>query len=327
MNEADILRIAGEPCRYFQETEVHEYLTRAPGEYYRFIKNSLGKLASGEATMEMPPKQIFSDPDFSGDFRVMPCVVRNGTITTKSVKLVGTNILQSRVPGQITVGKAFVIDNEENYISHIFEACLLSSARTAICACLAIDLLGKGYRQLTIIGAGRVGYYCARYALALGLVDSLILADIDQERAESMASILRDGYPGTPITASIYADLADTDIVLLATTSRTGIYSPDHFDSKLVISVGADIDFQHELSPDIAKDANIFVDTLDSCRYGDLKLWIENGLVVPEKITELLPIIVNGPEVDVPGRRVFISTGTALFDNQTMAYIIGEHVK
>jgi len=84
---------------------------------------------------------LFSDPGDAGDFRVMPCVVRRGGRVRKTIKVVGTNLAQQVVPGQITVGKALALHPVENFVTDLFEACLLSSARTGACAALALDLL------------------------------------------------------------------------------------------------------------------------------------------------------------------------------------------
>ncbi|VAV85122.1 hypothetical protein MNBD_DELTA01-221 [hydrothermal vent metagenome] len=43
--------------------------------------------------LEFPTKQVFSDPDDSSDFRVMPCIVRGKEKVRKTVKIVGANTL------------------------------------------------------------------------------------------------------------------------------------------------------------------------------------------------------------------------------------------
>jgi len=161
----DIFRLNEEPFDYFDDRRVHELLTAEPAQYLAYARNELTNIANGTSQLEMPPKQIFHDKHIDGDFRVMPCVIHCNGSSRKTVKLIGTNISQKLIPNQITVGKAFAIHPSENYISHIFEGCLLSSARTGICAALAIDTLATSdAHDLTIIGAGRVGFYAALYA-------------------------------------------------------------------------------------------------------------------------------------------------------------------
>jgi ornithine cyclodeaminase/alanine dehydrogenase-like protein (mu-crystallin family) len=274
--------------------------------------------------MEMPPKLIFSDPGNNGDFRVMPCVIQDHDIRIKTVKLVGTNVRQRRVTDQITVGKAFLVDDAENFISHVFEACLLSSARTAICACLAMELLcGRG-ATLTVVGAGRVGYYTAFYALALGFAETVVISDIDENRARRTVTALKSRYPGVSISSSDYMSLRHTDVLALATTSVKPVYHPDHFRAGLVISMGADVDYQHELDPAIARISRLFVDTKDCLNYGDLKAWLENGLIAADTITDIFSLLNNYEPDNESIPAVFISTGSGVFDNLTISYLVSE---
>jgi ornithine cyclodeaminase/alanine dehydrogenase-like protein (mu-crystallin family) len=170
-----VLRVTPEPYEYFSEKRIHDLLTERPLEYYRFVKDELTGIAEGRSELELPAKQVFSDPDAGSDFRVMPCVVRSTDKIIKTIKIVGTNTLQNIIPDQITVGKAFALHPKENFVSHIFEACLLSSARTGTCSTIAIDLLARTREKITIYGAGRVGYYAAFYAANLGNVSEVTI--------------------------------------------------------------------------------------------------------------------------------------------------------
>lgn len=143
------VRISREPFEYVDEHTVHAVLTASPEAYISFIDRSLREISSGQRVVEQPGKWIFSKGRTGGDFRVMPCVVKNGASYMKTVKLIGTNTVQSQVPDQITVGKAFRIHPEENYVSHILEACLLSSARTGACATIAVKYLAPARRKIT----------------------------------------------------------------------------------------------------------------------------------------------------------------------------------
>ena len=319
----DIFRLSGEPFSYINEWDVHSALTKDPVGYYRFVKQRLENLVCNKATLEMPPKMLFPDKDSDGDFRVMPCVTKDGDEVMKSVKLVGTNVTQQCVPNQITVGKACVLHPTENFITHIVEACLLSSARTAICAMLGVDFLAKSRKKLTVFGAGRVGYYCAFYASALGWVDEVIIYDPDHARAQKCVESLQSEFPNIHYQANTREALIDTDVLILCTTSQTPIYSTTDFKADLIVSVGADIDSQRELDNSWAQAASLFVDTYDSSRYGDIKSWTENNLIGPESITDLFSLIMDPKMLENNHwPRIFISTGTALFDNLTLSYLL-----
>lgn len=320
--EQRVLRSALEPSAVITDTEVHRALTLDPAGYFRFIYDSLCAIAAGELEVEMPPKQLFSDPGALSDFRVMPCVTRSADRTTKTVKLVGTNIAQHTIPDQITVGKALVIDPVENYVTHIVDACLLSSARTGLCAALAIQLLAVRRDRLVVIGSGRVGYYAAFYAAKVCGIRQIEFTDSDPARASAAATALNARIPGI-CRASSKDKLESPDIVVIATTSHQPVCSPPAWGASLVVSLGADIDHQSELDATWAGAAAIYADTPDSMRFGDLKKWLTLGLLQPESVTDLVTLLKKKKPNKAGGCRLFVSTGSALFDNLTLAYLLG----
>lgn len=322
---ASVLRITPEPYRHLDDMQIHRLLTRDPQHYMGYIRAQLEGIASGHASLDLRPKQVFSDPEGAGDFRVMPCVVRNGTDVRKTVKLVGTNVAQSLIPDQITVGKAFALHPAEDFVTHIFDACLLSSARTGVCAALALDWLSDRRGRIAIVGAGRVGYYAAFYAASLGGVDEISLSDTDTARASRTAELLGNQFPATHFRAHGIGGTRDCDALILATTSTVPICSPGNCNAPVIISLGADSECQHELDQSWAGVADIYVDTLDSANFGDLLAWHEAGLIALEKVTDMLGILRNGISRHGGNTRIFISTGSALFDNLTIGYLIAAH--
>lgn len=318
---AALLRVSAEPYQYLDERRVHGLLVADPRGYLDYLLAELQAIAVGAATLELPAKLLFTDPSASGDFRVMPCVVRHGQQVRKTVKLVGTNLQQQLIPDQITVGKAFVLHPEENFVSHIVESCLLSSARTGACATLALELLATRRRRVTVLGAGRVGYYAALYAAHVPGIEDIILSDHSLQRAAECTQHLARHCPEVHFQARSRAELTDTDVLILATTSSTPIYGPEDFTAALVISLGADSDTQHELHAHWATHADLFVDTLDSQRYGDLRAWLAAGLVRTADLCDLISAL-RKPPAAATRPKVFISTGSALFDNLTLGYLL-----
>jgi len=318
----NVLRVNKEPYRYFTESDIHASLIEKPRQYLGHLRSCLEAISAGTANMALPAKQIFTDIETEGDFRVMPCVIDYPERTIKTVKLVGTNTLQQVVADQITVGKAFMIDSDENFISHIFEGCLLSSARTGACAALAAEHLGKDSHKLVIIGAGRVGYYSALYISTLLPIDSIVIHDLDGQRSSECAEQLAMQLPGCTVSSSSHMPAEGCDILVLATTSRSSIYQQDSIPAGLVISLGADTDSQHEVDQYWSTRAALYVDTLDSQRYGDLRQWLSAGLIDSSDLTDLFTVIREGITEKAVQPRLFISTGTALFDNMTMDYLV-----
>jgi ornithine cyclodeaminase/alanine dehydrogenase-like protein (mu-crystallin family) len=317
----EVLRVRREPCEDVDDASIHRLLTDRPREYLDHLQSELSDIACGRLHMELRPKQLFTDRECGGDFRVMPCVVEGPQGPRKTVKVVGTNVEQRLIPGQITVGQAFAIHPRENFITHRFAGCLLSSARTGACAAIAAQFLAPRQGQVTIIGAGRVGYYAALYLGTLGRAEVIRLYDVDTTRTQAVARSLKPLLQAVEVQALEVPPTQTTDLVVVATTSARPVYGPDDFAAETVISVGADTDWQRELDPRLTRDADIFVDTLDSVSYGDLSAWIDAGLVSADRLTDLLTLI-GDPPTFLGRRRLFISTGSAMFDNLTIGYLL-----
>lgn len=317
-----ILRVALEPSQVVTEWQVHRLLTDRPADYQRFMRTQLEAIAAGRVQLELPPKQLFTDPDAAGDFRVMPCVTRGDGRITKTVKLVGTNLRQRTVPDQITVGRAFALDPHENFITHSFEACLLSSARTGLCAALGTQLLAEGGRTVGIVGAGRVGWYAGYYLCAAQAPQEIRIHDCNAQRARAVAGSLQAALPGVRIVAAGATEVRDVDTLVLASTSREPLVGPQETRATLVVSLGADTDEQSELTDAWAGAADIHVDTQDSARFGDLRRWLERGLLRGEDVTDVFALLRDGARRPAGRPRVFVSTGSALFDNLTIAYLL-----
>lgn len=324
--ELRVLRTSPEPCVVLDDLCVHRLLSESPQDFFDHLLARLRDIAAGRINVELPPKQVFADgagdDGNTGDFRVMPCVTRSADGVIKTVKLVGTNLAQRQVPDQITVGKALVIDAAENFITHVVDACLLSSARTGLCAALAIHLLARRWRRLMVIGSGRVGYYSALYASSCCGVEEIKFMDEDPARAQTAAQAMAARMPRLRCSAGTPGKPGDCDIVVLATTSHQPLCAPPGWGADLVVSLGADTDNQSELDPDWATVADLYVDASDTARFGDLRAWIAAGLVEEKNINKINDLFIS-PALSLSHRpRLFISTGSALFDNLTLEFLL-----
>ena len=252
----ETLRVHHEPFEYVNERAVHDALVTRPLAYLDYLHDSLTAIASGRIVVEQPPKQVFADvvndhgpTSAGGDFRVMPCIVRRESRVWKTVKVVGTNVVQKTVPDQITVGKALCLDAAENHITHIIEACLLSSARTGACAAIAVKQLAVSRRRVLVVGAGRVGSYAAFYVSALQGVEEITFVDLLHDRAEAAAALATRRSRAQRSSAPVRVGSSiEADAVIVATTAQMPIVAPAATQARLVVSVGADAPLQHELS-------------------------------------------------------------------------------
>ncbi|MEC9340639.1 MAG: hypothetical protein VX663_04080 [Pseudomonadota bacterium] len=312
-----------EPERYFSDGEVHRRLTANPASYLAHLAEALGRIGRGAWRSDMPPKWLFEDE--AGDFRVMPCVIRErGRPLVKAVKVVGTNRRRSVVPDQITVGQAFLLHPADNFISHRFAACVLSSARTGACAALAARALAPQASRLRIIGCGRVGYYVARYCAAALPIDRITLQDRDGGRADRLAGWLRQQLPGAVVVKSgARAPAESGEVLVLATDSRTPLITASER-PRLTVSLGADAPAQRELPDDWPLPDRVVVDTRDSRRFGDLAAWDALGRLDGVTLLELSELFTTAQPAPAASPALFISTGSALLDALTMHYLAGD---
>ncbi len=314
----ELLRVHPEPYEFLDDAEVHRRLTTAPAAYLDHVDAGLAAIAAGRWQVEMPAKRVFRDPGMERDFRVMPCVIRRPGGASKTVKLVGTNTTGHRVPDQITVGRAFALDAEENFVRAGFAACLLSSARTGACAAIARRRLAAPCKRLLVVGCGRVGYYSAFYIGGEARPASIHCLDRDPQRAARTAAALARQLPGIPCEA--VTRLVPCDVMVMATDSRTPLLGADDPLPATVISLGADSAWQREVDDALACRYRLYADTPDSLACGDLQAWHTGGLIDDKEVTDLLTLVRTGPPP--PGPALFVSTGSALFDNLTIDYLL-----
>lgn len=316
-----LFRLNPEPYTFFDDRRVHRALTTDPRAYLDALLEAIESIAFGKASLELPPKQVFVDPGQRSDFRVMPCVVRFPGRTRKTVKIIGTNWPRTVVPGEISVGKAFSLHPTENFIEAGFAGCLLSSARTGACVATGLRLLAPDSRHIAIVGSGRVGYYAGLFAASLGEAERISFADIVEERALLAAQSLRSRFSGLETDTFHPGELPSTsDALVLATDSEQPIFDASGYRPRLVVSVGADTDWQSEISPEVLSHYALSVDTQDSPNYGDLAAFRSHGHLDIDKLPDLFELARDDSRRQSPA--LFVSTGSALFDNLTIDYLM-----
>ena len=322
-----------EPCTWFDDATCHHQLTATPVDYLNALQRDLQRIADGELAITLPPKQLFADSadqyaaanSGKGDFRVMPCIVSGSDRVTKTVKIVGSNFSRKVVRNRMTVGRALYLDPQENFVRNEFAAFALSSARTGACAAIAHRVLHGG-RSVTLFGAGAVAWYAAYYLLSDARIDQLRIIDPDAEKAKQTLSSLKLHFPQLQGEHFAFpADVDDSAVVILATDSQTPFLHPDSTQARLVISLGADSDEQSELHPAWTTQATLIADLEDSALIGDLKRWHTRNLLQAAPLPDLVSLLRQKTRLNTAQDRiVFISTGSALFDNLTIHYLLGK---
>jgi ornithine cyclodeaminase/alanine dehydrogenase-like protein (mu-crystallin family) len=306
------------PVVVLGDRAVHALLTDDVPGLLAFARTRLREIAQGRARCEAPPKQVFEAPD-GGDLRVMACVVTRPEGRLETVKIVGTNRAQQVRPGQITVGSVCMLDPHEHFVTHRFDACAFSSARTGLLAALAIEALAPARERVLVVGAGRVGYYAARYCAAVEGVHETTLADRVPARAVRCADALRPACAGVRVVHVSSAPHA-APVAVLATDAAAPVWPlADGTRPALAVSVGADARAQRELHP-AWHAAELYTDGPDSLRTGDLAAWACAGLAFGPPRD--LGAAIASPPPPGAGPRAVVSTGTALWDNLTCAYLL-----
>ena len=119
------------------------------------------------------------------------------------------------------MGKALCLDAAENHITHIIEACLLSSARTGACAAIAVKQLAVSRRRVLVVGAGRVGSYAAFYVSALQGVEEITFVDLLHDRAKAAAALATETFQSAAVfrTGEVGSSI-EADAVIVATTAQ-----------------------------------------------------------------------------------------------------------
>ena len=192
-----------------------------------------------------------------------------------------------------------------------------------MCAALATRHLASTRRRVRIIGAGRVGLYCGLYVAALDGVEEIVFEDLDPDRASATAAACEAlADRAVAVRAAGAGTLAGEDVLIIATTSTAGFCGPNDTTAQVVVSLGADTIYQRELDDAWVTAADLFTDSDDSFRVGDLWAWDTAGLVRRHEVGRLVALAGGVRPPRQHDRSVFLSTGSALMDNLAVSCLL-----
>lgn len=316
-----VLRLPPEPCVYYPEATVHRELMRMVCPFMDALERFYMAWSRQEAVVDQPPKHVFSRDGVRGDWRVMPCFVKQGWLSDDgviaAVKVIGTNEEERVVADKISVGKALLLNSIDHHVEAIFDVAALSSFRTAAISVLAYKHCAHPREDIVgLIGAGRIGYYTAAILRQWLDVDQLLVHDCDDARQAAFLEAV-SGWFGRSSRGMGLDDVCRvSQSLFLATTSTFPLLGADLGRTvRFISSVGADADNLSELEPDILDGRRIVSESTQNVSLGDLRRWHELGLIGPRDIVPLATLMRESAG-GVSGRRpsVFISTGTAVQD-------------
>lgn len=313
-----LLRIQHEPCEIFEDLQIHDLLYKNRKEYFELVEKWFVFWSKHPENVSFPQKMILSTDGVRGDFRIMPCQINYDGKMINTVKLVGTNEEEQVVSDKITVGKAFLFHPTDNFISAIFDACVMSSARTGVCAVVAFKHLAVKGKSAGILGCGRIGYYTSMFLSLIDGVERFVCYDSNSERIEDYKRLVEPFGIPVIVADSIETLLKQSDSLFLSTYSRKSLISASDIETygiDFVSSVGADCNDYSEFDESIATlPGKIYVDVTHSVKCADLKKWVSNGLMSEDKVVEIKDVISGKYIPDEKNCRVFISTGFAFTD-------------
>jgi len=217
-------------------------------------------------------------------------------------------------------GLIVVMDVNSGTPLGILDSTLITTLRTAAATAVAAKHLAReSSRTMTIIGCGIQGHAHAEALLRVRPITKVFAFDADPAAAARFAQSL-----GIEVVraASIENAIAESDIVITCTTSRSPILGIEHSHPGLFIgAVGADNPEKNELAPALLAQSRVVPDILNqAATMGDLHHAIAAGAMTRDDIHGQLADILCGY---VPARHnddevfIFDSTGTALQDVAT----------
>jgi alanine dehydrogenase len=227
-------------------------------------------------------------------------------------------------------GLIVVMDVDSGTPLGILDSTLITTLRTAAATAVAAKYLSReSSRTMTIIGCGIQGRAHAEALLRVRTIAKVFAFDADSSAAARFAQPL--GIE-VVLAESIEHAVANSDIVITCTPSRSPILGPEHSHPGLFIAgVGADNPEKNELAPALLAQSRVVPDILDQAAImGDLHHAIAAGTMTRDDIHAQLADILCGR---VPGRRdddevfIFDSTGTALQDVATASIALSRAVE
>ena len=201
-------------------------------------------------------------------------------------------------------GVIVLFDRERGTPLAVMDSIAITTLRTAAATAVAAKYLARrDAKTLAVIGGGTQGRAHVEAIRRVRDIERVMVYDVD---------------PNLSQCASIDEAVADADIIVTCTPSRTPLLDARHLRPGLFIAgVGADNPHKHELSPALLKESRVVADILEqAATMGDLHHAIEAGVMTRDEVAGELADVVCGRVARRSEDEVFVfdSTGTALQD-------------
>lgn len=237
------------------------------------------------------------------------------------VKLV-TVLPRNRERGVSTVNALYVLfDRDTGEPRAVIDGEALTVRRTAAASLLAARYLARhDAHNVLIVGTGRLARFMAHAHCAGRQVERLLIWGRNSQRAQSLASTLREEGLPAEAAADLGHSMGDSHIVSCATTATTPIVQGAWLTPGMHLDlVGAFKRNMREVDDAAVARSRIYVDTYAGAlaEAADIIEPIERGIIARDDLRGELSELVSGA---VPGRSdageitLFKSVGTAIED-------------
>jgi alanine dehydrogenase len=241
--------------------------------------------------------------------RSLGFLIEGGSIHVKSGLLPGSHLLFAskvnvnlpdnlKLRGLPTIqGVVVVSDAKDGRPLAVMESIALTGIRTAATAALAAAYgARKDSKRAVIIGCSAQAKYQLEALRAAFPLEIVRVFDIDAARAQTFATAeLTANCPVRP-TPSVAAAVADADICVTCTTSKSPVLTEDlDLGGCFVAAVGTDNPEKHEIAPVLMRRARVLVDDLEACASGgDLNHALRVGAFTKDHVHAELVDLVAG---------------------------------
>lgn len=208
-------------------------------------------------------------------------------------------------------GTYILLDAETLTPLATLDAVDLTTLRTSAVSALAVDALAvPDVRRLLVFGTGPQARGHIASIRAVRPVDEVLVIGRDPDRTAAFASSV-DGRVGTVV------DMADADVVVCATTSRTPLFDGALLSKEAtVVAVGSHEPEAREVDDTVVCAATVVVESRSAAlrEAGDITQPVAAGLVDPAALVDLASLVRGEVSVDPDRPRLFKSVGMSWED-------------
>ena len=142
------------------------------------------------------------------------------------------------------------------------DAGLLTTERTAGTTALAVDYLARpNSKTLSIIGSGAIALAHYNHVKNLREWSSVRVYSPSLANNSARIEVWRTACPGVEISTTPATCVAESDVVLLCTSSGTPVLAPDDIGQPaLITSISTNVANAHEVPPAFLMDADVYCD-------------------------------------------------------------------